>query len=169
MRLTEIQNKLKLITGLLLDVSGGTRALINSTAFLGSLTIANLFQRLITFLDGLIDSLLLEGDLTGLFKVLLANLFLSGSELCHISVVAFLDIFVGTFQNGVFLDGFDGFFLLHAAQTGLGVVNTATEIDSALDLGGGVLSLLSALAPAASATTTVTATTSDEVGGGDRQ
>ena len=152
-----------------LNVSGGTRALIHSTAFFGSLAIANLFQRLVAFLDGLIDSLLLEGDLTGLFKVLLANLFLSGSELCDISVMAFFDIFVGTFQNGIFLDGFDGFFLLHAAQTGLGIVNTATEIDSALDLGGGVLSLLSALAPATSAATAVAATTADEVSGGDRQ
>jgi len=70
-----ITNKL---AGLLLDVLGGARGFIDSAALLRTLAIANLFNGPVAFLHGLIESLLLEGDLTGLLEVLLTNLLLSG-------------------------------------------------------------------------------------------
>jgi len=61
---------------LLLDVLGGARGFIDSAALLGTLTIANLLNGPVAFLHSLIESLLLEGDLTGLFEVFLTNLLL---------------------------------------------------------------------------------------------
>ena len=49
--------------------------------------------------------------------------------------MALFDFFMGTFQNGVFLQCFDGFFLFDTTQTGVWVFNTATEIYATLDFG----------------------------------
>ena len=157
------------LTGLFLNVSGGTRRLIDSSTFLGSLSVTDLFEGLVALLDSLVDSLLLEGDLTGLLKVLFADFLLGGSELGDISVVTFLDVLVSTFQDGVLLDGLDGLLLLNTAQTGLGVIHTATEVYSALNFGSGLGGLLTALAPAASTATTTAAATANEVSGGNGQ
>ena len=77
--------------------------------------------------------LLLEGDLAGLLKVLLTDLFLSRLELSDIGVVALLDILVRALKNGVLLQGGDGLLLLHAAQAGVGVGLAAAEVDAARD------------------------------------
>ena len=154
---------------MLLNVSGSTRRFIDGSTFLGSLSVADLFEGLVALLESLVDSLLLEGDLTGLLKVLFADFLLGGSELCDISVMTFLNVLVGTFQDGVLLDGLDGLLLFNTAQTGLGVIHTTSEVNSSLDLGSSLGGLLTTLAPAASAATTVAATTADEVSAGNGQ
>jgi len=123
------------LTRLLFNVLGGTAGFVDGSAFLWSLTVAHLFQRLVAFLDSLIDCLLLEGNLTALLKVLLTDLFLSRSELCDVSVVALLDILVGTFQDWIFLQSFDGLFFLHTAKAGFGVINTTTKVNSTRNSG----------------------------------
>merc|ERR1711862_368211 len=128
--------------GLLLNVSGSTRRFIDGSTFLGSLSVADLFEGLVALLESLVDSLLLEGDLTGLLKVLFADFLLGGSELCDISVMTFLNVLVGTFQDGVLLDGLDGLLLFNTAQTGLGVIHTTSEVNSSLDLGSSLGGLL---------------------------
>ena len=87
------------ITRLLFDVSGGTRRLINSSTFFGSLSVADLFQRFVALFDGFVDSLLFESDLACFFEVLFAHFFLSGTELCDVSVMALFYIFVSTYQK----------------------------------------------------------------------
>jgi hypothetical protein len=61
---------------LLLDVLGGAGALVDGLALLGAAAVADLLDGLVALLHGLVEGLLLEGDLARLFKVLLANLFL---------------------------------------------------------------------------------------------
>ena len=117
-------------TWLLLDVLGGARGLINSAALLWTLSIANLFKRAVALLHGLIDSLLFESDLAGLLKVLLANLLLGRRELCDISVVALLNILVGTLKNGVLLKGLDGLLFFDTAKSSLGIIDTSAEVNA---------------------------------------
>ena len=114
---------------LLLNVLGGTRGFVDSAALLGALAIANLFNGPVAFLHSLVESLLLEGDLTSLFKILLANLLLSWRELCDVGVVALLDILVGAFQDGVFLESLHGLLLLNTAKAGFSVILAAAEIN----------------------------------------
>ena len=83
------------LSGLFLHILGTAGGLIHSPAFLGSLTIAELLNWLVTLLYSLIHGLLLESDLALLLKVLLADLLLGGAELCDISVVALLHQLVG--------------------------------------------------------------------------
>ena len=163
---SSVTNKL---ARLLFDVSGGTGRFINGPTFLRALSIADLFQRLVALPDGLIKGLLFESDLARFLKVLLADLLLSGGELCDVGVVALFDIFMGAFQDGVFLDGLDGLLLLDTAKASLGVVHAAAEVDSSLDLGSGLLGLLAALTVAASAQPTAATSLADEVGGGKGQ
>jgi len=118
---------------LLLDVLGSTARLVNGSALFWTLSVANLLQGLVALLDGFVNSLLLEGDLAGLFKVLLADLLLSWSELRHISVVALFDILVGALKNGILLQGLDSFLLLHAAETSFGVIDATAEVNASLD------------------------------------
>jgi len=118
---------------LLLNVLGGAAGLIDSPAFLWTLSIADLLQRLVALLDTFIHSLLFEGDLAGLFKVLLADLLLSWSELCHIGVVALFNILMGALKDGVFLQGCDSFLLFNAAKTSLWISETAAEVDASLN------------------------------------
>jgi len=122
------------LTRLLLNVLGGARRFIDSSALLRALTIANLLEWPVAFLDGLIESLLLEGDLTSLLEVLLANLLLSRRELCDIGVVTLLNILVCAFKDGVLLDGLDGLFLLNTAESSLGIILAGTEVYSSLNL-----------------------------------
>jgi len=119
---------------LLLNVLGGARRFVDSSALLRALTIANLLEWPVAFLDGLIESLLLEGDLTSLLEVLLANLLLSRRELCDIGVVTLLNILVCAFKDGVLLDGLDGLFLLNTAESSLGIILAGTEVYSSLNL-----------------------------------
>ncbi|TRY68925.1 hypothetical protein TCAL_15161, partial [Tigriopus californicus] len=104
--------------------------LVDGTALLGSLTIADLLQRTVTFLHLLLNGLLLEGDLAGLFKVLFTNLLLGGFELCYIGVVTFFHIFVRAFKNGILLQSLDSLFVLHATKSGLGVRLAIAKIHS---------------------------------------
>ena len=83
-------------TRLCLNVLGCAGRLIECAALLRTLTIANLLKGLVAFLHSLIESLLLEGDLTRFFKVFLTNFLLSWRKLCDIGVVALFNIFVST-------------------------------------------------------------------------
>ena len=127
------------LAGLLLNVLGSTAGLVDSAALLRSLAVANLFQRLVALLDGFINSLLLECNLTGLLEVFLAHLLLAGLELCDVCVVALLNIFVGALKDGVLGEGSDGLLLLDTAEPSLWVFNTGAEVDAG---GGCGLSLL---------------------------
>ena len=86
-----------MFTRLLFDVSGGTGRLINSSTFFGSLSVADLFQRLVALFYSFVDSLLFESDLACFFEVFFAHFFLSGTELCDVSVMALFYIFVSTY------------------------------------------------------------------------
>ena len=121
-----VSNKL---ARLLLNVLGCAGGFVDSAALLGALAIANLLKGLVAFLHSLVESLLLEGDLTSLFKILLANLLLSWRELCDVGVVALLDILVGAFQDGVFLESLHGLLLLNTAKAGFSVILAAAEIN----------------------------------------
>jgi len=126
---------------LLLNVLGSTARLVNGSALFWTLSVANLLQGLVALLDGFVNSLLLEGDLAGLFKVLLAHFLLSWSELRDISVVALFNTFVGALENGVLFQCLDGGFFFDTAQSSLWVVLTVAKVHSALDF----LALLAAL------------------------
>ena len=61
---------------LFLHILGGAGRLIHSLAHLLTLTIAHLLSWLVALSHCLVESFLLEGDLTGLLKVFFANFFL---------------------------------------------------------------------------------------------
>jgi len=119
---------------LLLNVLGGARGFVDSAALLGTLTIANLLNGPVAFLHSLIESLLLEGDLTSLLEVLLANLLLGRRELCDIGVVTLLNILVGALKDGILLEGLDSLLLLNATQPSFRIILAGAEVDSSLDL-----------------------------------
>ncbi len=73
------------LAGLLLNILGGTGGLVHGSALLGALAVAHLGHGLVALLDGLVEGLLLEGDLTSLLKVLLANLFLKNKRFVKFS------------------------------------------------------------------------------------
>jgi len=127
---TGVTNKL---AWLLLDVPGRAGGLIHGPAFFRTLTIADLLQGLVALLHGLIESLLLEGDLAGLLKILLAHFLLGRFKLRHIGVVALLNILVGTLEDGILLECGDGLILLNTTEAGLGICLAAREINSSLD------------------------------------
>ena len=106
--------------------------LVHSLADLLALAVTDLLDRLVALPYGLIKGLLLEGDLAGLLKVLLANLLLGRFELGDVGVVALLDILVSTFQYRLLLQSCDLLLLLHAAQSRLGVLHTAAEVEASL-------------------------------------
>ena len=91
------------LTRLLLHVLGATGRLIDSPALLRSLAITNLLYRFVTFLNSLVESFLFEGDGALLLKVLLADLFLGGFELCDVGVVALFHVLVSALQDGILL------------------------------------------------------------------
>ena len=136
-----VTNKL---AGLLLDVPGGARGLIDGPALLGSLAVADLGDGLVALLHGLVESLLLEGDLAGLLKILLTHFLLGSLKLRHIGVVALLNILVGALKDGILGEGGDGLLLLNTAEAGLGVGLAAREVDSSLDSLSDVLPALPA-------------------------
>jgi len=70
---SSVTNKL---AWLFLHILGGAGRLIHSLAHLLTLTIAHLLSWLVALSHCLVESFLLEGDLTGLLKVFFANLFL---------------------------------------------------------------------------------------------
>ena len=125
-----VSNKL---AGLLLNVLGGAGGLIDSAALLRTLSIADLLEGLVAFLHGLVESLLLEGDLAVLLEVLLANLLLSSSKLCDIGVVALLNILVGALKNGILLDGLHLLLLFNAAESSIGIILASAEVNSTGD------------------------------------
>jgi len=69
----------------------------------------------------LLDGLLLESDLAGLLKVLLADLLLSRVELCDVSVVALFHVLVCALKDGVLLQSRDSLLSLDTAKTGVRV------------------------------------------------
>ena len=109
-----VTNKL---AGLLLNILGSTGGLVDSLANISTLAVAGLDQRPVAFLDILLDGLLLEGDLAGLLKVLLADLFLGRVELCDVGVVTLLHIFVCALEDGVLLQRCDSLLSLNTAET----------------------------------------------------
>ncbi len=126
-----VTNKL---AGLLLNVPGGTRGLVHGPALLRALTVAHLNLGPVALPHILLNSLLLEGDLTALLEVLLAHFLLSGVELRDIGVVALLNILVGALKDGILLQGGDSLVPLDAAETGLGVGLAAREVNASLDV-----------------------------------
>ena len=118
------------LAGLLLNVAGGAGGLVDGPALLRTLAVADLLERTVALLHGLLHSLLLEGDLTALLKVLLTNLFLSRRELSDIGVVALLHIPVVALQDGVSLQGLDILRRLDTAEAGLRISLTGREVDA---------------------------------------
>ena len=135
---TRVADKL---AGLLLDVLGGARGLVDGPALLGSLAVANLFKGLVALLHGLIESLLLESDLAGLLEILLTHFLLGSLKLRHIGVVALFDVLVGALEDGILLESGDGLLLLNTAEAGLRICLAAREVNSSR----GCLILLPAL------------------------
>ena len=133
-----VTNKL---AGLLLDVLGGARGLIEGPALLWSLPVADLLEGLVALLHGLVESLLLEGDLAGLLEILLTHFLLSSLKLCHIGVMALFDVLVGALEDGILLESGDGLLLLNTAEAGLRICLAAREVNSSR----GCLVLLPAL------------------------
>jgi len=79
---------------LFLDILGCAGRLIHSLANLFSLTVAHLLSWPVALSHCLVESLLLESDLTGLLKVFFTNLLLRRLEFCDISVVTLLGVLV---------------------------------------------------------------------------
>merc|ERR1719341_543778 len=121
------------LAGLLFHVLGGAGGLVHSPALLGTLTVANLFCWPVTLPHCLVEGLLLERDLTGLLKVLLAHLLLARLELGDVGVVALLSVLVGALQDRLFLDGGHLLLSLHTAESSLWVGLAAAEVDPTLD------------------------------------
>jgi hypothetical protein len=124
---SSVSNKL---ARLLLNVLGGARRFIDGSALLRTLSIADLFNGLVALLNGLVESLLFEGNLTDLLKVLLTHFFLGSFKQGHIGVMALLNILVCALENWILLNGLDGLLLLNAAKAGIRVILAATEINS---------------------------------------
>lgn len=118
---------------LLLNIAGGTTGLIHSPTLIGPLSVADFLQGLVALLDSFVDSLLLEGDLTSLFKVLVAHLLLSRGELCDVGVMALFDVGVGTLKDGVLFNGLHSFFFFNTTQTTFRVIDTITKVHSTWD------------------------------------
>merc|ERR1712183_989866 len=74
-------------------------------------------------------SLLLEGDLALLLKVLLAHLLLARLELGDIGVVALFSLLVGALQDWLLLQTGHLRQLLNAAQPSLSILLTVAEVD----------------------------------------
>ena len=135
-----VTNKL---AGLLLDVLGGARGLIEGPALLWSLPVADLLEGLVALLHGLVESLLLEGDLAGLLEILLTHFLLSSLKLCHIGVMALFDVLVRALKNGILLERGDSFLLLNTAESRVRISLAAAEVDTS-GYGAAFLATLSA-------------------------
>ena len=122
-----VSNKL---AGLLLNILGGTGGLVHGPALLRSLAIAHLLHRPVALLHGLVEGLLLKGDLTGLLKVLLAHLFLGRGELGDVGVVALLHILVGALKDGVLLERSNLLQFIYTAEVSGWISDTVTEVHS---------------------------------------
>ena len=114
---------------LLLNVPGGTSRLVHCLANVLSLTIAHLLQGPVALLHLLLNGLLLERDLTGLLKVLLTNLLLSGLKLCNICVMALFDIFVSTLEDGLLFQRLHLLFFQDTPLASLGVEDSIAEVN----------------------------------------
>ncbi len=114
---------------LLLNVAGCAGGLVDSPALLRALTIADLVQRLVALFHILINCLLLESNLAGLFKILLTNLLLGRRELGDIGVMTLLYILVCALKNGILLERSNSLFLLNAAKSSVGIGLTTGEIN----------------------------------------
>ncbi len=86
---------------------------------------------LVALLHGLVEGLLLEGDLAALLKVLLADLLLRRLELGHVGEMALLGVLVGALQNGILLERGHLLLLVDAAEPRGGVVDAGTEVNAA--------------------------------------
>ena len=122
-----VSNKL---AGLLLNILGGTGGLIHGPTLLRSLAVAHLLHRPVALLHSLIEGLLLEGDLTGLLKVLLTHLLLSRGELRDIGVVALLHILVGALKDGILLKRSNFLQFIYTAEVSGWISDTVTEVHS---------------------------------------
>merc|ERR1712203_118103 len=114
---------------LLLHILGRARGLVHRPALFGTLTIAHFLCGSVTLSHCLIESLLLEGDLTGLLKVLLTDLLLTGFELGNICVVALLCVLVCALQDWLLLQTCHRLLLLDTAEPSLPVLLTVAEVD----------------------------------------
>ena len=123
--------------------------LIHCPALLRPLAITDLDLRPVALPHGVPDGLLAKGDLTRLFKVLLALLLLGGAELGDVGVVALLDIPVGALQHWLLRQALHRVLLDHAESPvccprRLAKVDTTLVIPSSIpDIGIVCLFLLS--------------------------
>ena len=125
--LVVLTNKL---AGLLLNITSGAGRFIHSSALLGSLSVADLVQWPVAFLNSLVGGLLSEDDLAPLLKVLLANLLLGRLKGGDIGVVALLIVLVRALEDGILLHREDSLLLLNATKAGLGVILAPSEVNS---------------------------------------
>jgi len=123
---TSVTNEL---AGLLLHVLRGAGGLVHRPALFRTLTVAHFLCGFVTLSHCLIESLLLEGDLTGLLKVLLTHLLLTGFELGNICVVALLSVLVCALQDWLLLQAGHRLLLLDTAEPSLSVLLTVAEVD----------------------------------------
>ena len=164
----------------LFDITSGARRLVEGFAFLVVTTTAStvcrlsrlsilgltsaatapLLQRSVALLHGFRLCHLFEGDLASFLKVFVANFFLSRLKLGDISVVAFFDVFVRAFEDGIFLQGVDRRLFVDAAQTGFGVVLATAKVYPVFRN----LCLLLASSPSATDASSAAASASSPVG-----
>ena len=78
-----------------LNILGGAGRFVHRPTLLLALSVAHLLCGSVALPHSLVEGLLLESDLTGLLKVLFANLFHGRFKLSNISVVALLGVLVG--------------------------------------------------------------------------
>jgi len=132
-----------ILARLLLNILGCTGGLVDSLTNFLTLAVTFLGHGLVALLNGLIEGLLLESNLTGFLKVLIAHLLLGGHKLGDIGVVTLLSVLVGALQDGILFQSLDCLLLLYTAQTSLIVLDTSAEVNAALDGAAIVLSALS--------------------------
>ena len=118
--------------GLLFNVTGATGRLIHCPALLRAFPIALLDYGSVTLFHHSHQSLLLEGDLAGLLKVLLADLFLGRVKCGHVGVVTLFNILMGALEDGRLLDGLDLVLVKDAPQARLWVNFSGGEVDPTL-------------------------------------
>jgi hypothetical protein len=152
------------LAGLLLNVLGGTGGLVHCPALFWALTVTDLLQRLIALSHCFIQRLLLEGDLTGLLKVLFTHLLLGSNELRNIGVMALFHILVCALKNGILLKRRDRLVLFNAAVSRVGICLAAGKVNSAIDSSLLLASLSAEAVAEAVAVSMVVAVVVDAVG-----
>ena len=118
---------------LLLNILGCAGRLVHRPALLLALSVAHLLCGSVALPHSLIEGLLLESDLTGLLKVLFANLLLTRGKLSDISVVTLFSVLVCTFKDGFLLQGCYLILLFDTTEASVLICLTTREVYTSLD------------------------------------